>query len=70
MTAHPDCPWTGGCHCERDAAACACGHRNVSHGSFVRAEFVGVGMGVCGFCDCSGFSPRLSQQVFDLEALA
>lgn len=55
MKAHADRPWVGDCHCARDAEECFCGHKNVSHGSTVKGEFVGLGRGDCGFCACSRF---------------
>lgn len=40
---------------ERDNRVCQCGHKCISHGSFVAGEFAGVGMGVCGMCECGRF---------------
>jgi hypothetical protein len=44
---------------EHDARLCTCGHRCITHGSFDRHGFVGVGLGPCGWprCDCPQFSP-------------
>lgn len=58
--AHPGCPWTGECHCARDAAPCTCKHLNASHGSYTADGFAGIGNGPCGFggCDCTAFTPE------------
>lgn len=40
---------------ERDNRVCQCGHKCISHGSFIAGDFAGVGMGVCGMCECGRF---------------
>lgn len=61
MTAHV-CPWTGDCQCDRDSAACTCGHDNVSHGYGWSLEKLAgtsrIGAGSCGHCDCTAFASR------------
>lgn len=57
----------------RDNRVCECGHKNVSHGSYSSAGFIGIGNGPCGIdrdtrnaasgwlgdrCPCAAFTEK------------
>lgn len=43
---------------DRDPQVCTCGHRCITHGSYIDGQCTGVGQGPCGWprCECARFA--------------
>lgn len=52
----------------RDNALCTCGHKCVSHGSYLDGAFIGVGAGPCGFDHLIGAESVKHCERFEAES--
>lgn len=42
----------------KEVEVCNCGHKRLSHGSYGKQGFIGLGEGPCGMCGCEQFQRR------------